>query len=143
MRAGENDFESYLRQRISDDFQHRLWTERPRAMTEPSDDEELERLLADLEEWCRRSYNEKADEILARIDEVEAQEIADGQVILLGLEGQVDGVWSVPEPLPFVLRRPIQERLTALPYDGDPTVPSMRTATYRRVGQFTYQREPE
>lgn len=112
-------------------------------MTEPYDDDELDRLKERLEEMVRVAFNEKADEILSRVNEVEAQEIADGQVILLGSEGQVDGVWSVPDPLPDVLRRAIPSRLTAAPYDGDPTEPALRTARYRRVGQFTYQREPE
>lgn len=104
------------------------------------DDAELDRFKEWLEEWLTASFNERATEILARIDEVEAQPIGDGQVILLGTEGQVDYVWSVPDPLPDTLRAAIPSRPTA--FVGDPTDVTVRTATYHRVGRFTYQREP-
>lgn len=62
-----------------------------------------------------------------------------GEVVLFGLEGQVDAFEFVPEPLPDRLLRalpPSDWSLLAHPVDR-PVAP----ASYRRIGKITYQRE--
>lgn len=63
-----------------------------------------------------------------------------GEVILFGSEGQIDAVFRVPEPLPSVLRRPIPPRNSYLAPD-EAVHPTLRTASYQRIGERTYQRD--
>lgn len=106
------------------------------------DDDELERLLAELTRLCDEATARQAQEMFDRIDE-EAQpvEVGPDQVVLLGYEGQVDCVWSVPSR-PEVLLRPLRQPMREmLDIHADPLRPTYRTAEYRRIGEFTYQRE--
>jgi hypothetical protein len=104
------------------------------------EDEEFERVVAELERRCNAGIAARAKELLASIDEAQPIEVGDQHCILLGFEGNVDAVWAVPDPRPDVLLRPLQERLTAsveplADYRGP------RVALYQRVGEFTYQRD--
>lgn len=110
---------------------------------EPMDDDELERMLAELKRVCDASFNARAEDILARIDEAQPVEVGDQGVVLLGFEGNIDAVWQVREPRPYVLRRPLPQRLSAaMVVDPDPTVlHPLPVAEYRRIGEFTYQRD--
>jgi len=104
------------------------------------DDDDLERMLAELRQMCDASFNARAEDILARLDEAQPVEVGDQGVVLLGFEGNIDAVWMVPEPRPHFLKRPLRQR-PSLARDYDPTVVSMPVAEYRRVGEFTYQRD--
>jgi len=79
--------------------------------------------------WVQAIYGDEADHILTRIDEAEKRTVGPDEVIMLGFAGQVDAVWTCPEPRPETLRH----RLHAS--TGGPAV-------YRRVGMITYLRNP-
>jgi len=105
---------------------------------DPMDDDDLERMLAELRAMCDASFNARAEDILARIDEDQPVEVGDQGVVLLGYEGNVDAVWQV-RTRPDVLLRPLRQRVTLA--EPGPIWPPMPVAKYRRVGEFTYQRE--
>lgn len=64
-----------------------------------------------------------------------------GEVGLYGLDGHLDAIMRVPEPRPDTLRRALPRKPSAL---TDPAeMDRIPQAVYRRVGEHTYQREPE
>jgi len=103
------------------------------------DDEELERLLAELHRRYDEAIADQAREMFESFYREQPVEIGEQHVVLLGFEGNVDAVWTVPNR-PEELRRPLQRR-PSLARDLDPTVPTVAVATYRREGEFTYRRE--
>ena len=79
--------------------------------------------------WVQAIYRNDPDHMLARIDEAEQRSVGPDEVILLGFGGQVDAVWTCPEPRPETLHHGV------LSSTGEP-------AEYRRVGVITYLRIP-
>lgn len=106
---------------------------------DPMDDDDLKRMLAELRRMCDASFNARAEDILARLDEAQPVEVGDQGVVLLGFEGNIDAVWQVRDPRPIVLLRPLPQRLTVAIAEPGEWAP-MPVAEYRRVGEFTYQR---
>jgi hypothetical protein len=104
------------------------------------DDEELDRLLAELRRRCDEQTAERARQMLDSMDEIQPVEIGDQHVVLLGFEGNVDAVWAVVNR-PDTLLRPLPQRPSVAKVDLDPVAVSMPVATYRREGEFTYRRE--
>lgn len=95
-----------------------------------------------------RAMQAEADEATVaemerRLEDDALAHVTDDQVVLFGLEGQVDRVWLVPEPRPDILRVPIAEgRRSWLNAKDVPPRPTLRTADYRRITRSTYQRIP-
>ena len=105
-----------------------------------SDDDDLERMIADLTEMCRRSTNDRADEILSQPD-TPIFDVLPGEAVLYGFDGQIEATMFVPD-FPDALKRPIPRRPTIVECTDEPSVMGdCRVATYRRVGSQTYQRE--
>lgn len=83
------------------------------------------------------------DEMEQRIDEDHSPTLDDDQVVLFGAEGQIDGIWTVPEPRPTTLRKPIPLSIRQMMTDPDGSMTaSIRIADYDRIGPSTYQRRP-
>lgn len=56
--------------------------------------------------------------------------------LLYGFDEQVDAYWRLNGPVPWMLRRPIIRRLTAVQPDDDPTDATLRTADYRLQSSY-------
>lgn len=103
-------------------------------------DDELEAILEELKRLCDESMARRAEELLNSLDRGQQIEFGESTVVLLGFEGNVDVAWDVPSPRPDVLLRPLFQRMTRAVSEADPYAPGYSVATYRRVGQFTYER---
>lgn len=109
----------------------------------PEEEARLDGLLRHFRRTVAAQDAATVDEMAARWnEEADRPPMRDGDVVLLGFEGQVDGVWHLPKPLPLTLQRPIRDPARAWsPLDDvDASYPSLRTAVYDRVGELTYQR---
>jgi len=107
-------------------------------MSEPVDPEELQAVL----EWILSILDaQRVAKMEETIDSDLAPELAEGEVVLYGFEGQVDLVQAIPDR-PNYLLRPLRPRLRYTdvgvePWDWDGVY---RTARYDRVGENTYVR---